>query len=131
MRFQHMISTRRRGVVTGAMVLGIIGGLAVGLAPMAGAATTPARRPALHNGSVILDSGRNFTEPDGSEGMAGPGCRNLAQPGLASSVVLTGGPVRLYAGRHCSGRSAVITGSVADLATIGLDKQVTSIRFGR
>jgi hypothetical protein len=131
MRFQHMIRTRRRGIFTGGLVLSVIGGLAVGLAPVAGATTTPDQRRALHNGSVILDSGRNFTEPDGSEGMAGPGCRDLAQPGLASSVVLTGGPVRLFTGRRCSGRSTVITGSVADLATIGFDKQITSIRFGR
>jgi hypothetical protein len=32
---------------------------------------------------------------------------------------------------RCTGRSAVITASVADLATIDFDKQIVSIRFGR
>ena len=86
---------------------------------------------ALHNGSVILDSGRNFKEPDGSEGAAGPGCVTLGQPGLASSVVLTGGPIRVFTGRRCTGHSAVLTQSVADLSTIGFDKKIVSIRFGR
>src|SRR4051812_13696187 len=133
MGYQQSNGTRGRGIVTVGAVLAVIGGLAVGLAPSAGATT--ARRQAgpvvLRNGSVILDSGRNFTEPDGSEGAAGPGCRELAQPGLASSVVLTGGPIRLFAGRRCTGRSAVITVSAADLSTIDFDKKIVSIQFGR
>jgi hypothetical protein len=131
MGFKQTVSARR-GVLIGGGVLSVIGALAVGLAPTAGATTSPQGKPVtLRNGSVILDSGKNFTEPDGSEGAAGPGCRNLSQPGLASSVVLAGGPIRLFDGRGCKGRSAVITTSVADLATLGLDKKVVSIRFGR
>jgi len=133
MGFKQSISARGRGIAIGGAVLGVIGAFAVGLSPSAGATTSKPASPrvTLKNGSVILDSGRNFTEPDGSEGAAGPGCRDLAQPGLASSVVLTGGPIKLFTGRRCTGTSAVITASVGDLAAIGFDKKIVSIRFGR
>jgi hypothetical protein len=133
MGLKQTISTRRRGILTGGAVLGVIGALAVSLAPSADATTAASRaKPVtLGNGSVILDSGKNFTEPDGSEGTAGPGCRDLAQPGLASSVVLTGGPIMLFTGHRCTGRSAVITASVADLSRIEFDKKIVSIQFGR
>jgi hypothetical protein len=65
---------------------------------------------ALGNGSVLLDSGKNFTEPDGSAGVSGPGCVNVANPNLSSSLTLTGGPSKIWTGRDCTGRSA------ADLA---------------
>jgi hypothetical protein len=131
MGFKQSIGTRGRGIVIGGAVLAVIGALAVGLSPSAGATTSKPAPVTLRNGSVILDSGKNFKEPDGSEGAAGPGCRDLAQPGLASSVVLTGGPIKLFTGRRCTGRSAVITASVADLATIDFDKKIVSIQFGR
>ncbi len=131
MGFVQLISTRGRGIAIGGGVVAVIGALAVGLSPSAGATMSKPAPVTLRNGSVILDSGKNFTEPDGSEGAAGPGCRDLAQPGLASSVVLTGGPIRLFTGRRCTGTSAVITASVPDLATIGFDKKIVSIEFGR
>ena len=31
---------------------------------------------------------------------------------------------------NCAGMSAVVTGDVADLSTIGFDKKIVSIRFG-
>jgi hypothetical protein len=133
MGFKQSIGTRGRGIVIAGGVLAVIGALAVGLSPSAGATTSKRPSPpvTLKNGSVILDSGKNFKEPDGSEGAAGPGCRDLAQPGLASSVVLTGGPIRLFTGRRCTGTSAVITTSIPDLATINFDKKIVSIEFGR
>lgn len=94
------------------------------------APSTSTSAPALGNGSVLLDSGKNFTEPDGSEGIAGPGCKNVAHPGLASSLRLTGGPVKVWSGAGCTGTSALVTDDVADLATIGMDKKITSIKFG-
>ena len=84
----------------------------------------------LGNGSVILDSGTNFTEPNGSEGVGGPGCKNVGQPNLASSLQLSGGPMKIWTGPNCTGMSAVVSGDVADLSTIGFDKKITSIRFG-
>jgi predicted lipoprotein with Yx(FWY)xxD motif len=84
----------------------------------------------LGNGSAILDSGTNFSEPNGSSGVSGPGCVAVPQPAQVSSIKLDGGPVKLWKGPGCTGQSMVITSSVADLATIGFDKQVVSIRFG-
>jgi predicted lipoprotein with Yx(FWY)xxD motif len=99
--------------------------------PASGNSSAPASGTVrLGNGSVILDSGKNFTEPDGSEGVSGPGCQNLNQPGLASSLTLSGGPIKIWTGRGCTGTSAVVTGDVADLAKIGFDKKIVSIRFG-
>jgi hypothetical protein len=62
--------------------------------------------------------------------VGGPGCKNVEQPGLASSLQLSGGPVKIWTGSDCTGTSAVVTGDVADLSTIGFDKKITSIRFG-
>jgi hypothetical protein len=122
--------TRRRSFAAAGALLGATAVLALGFAPSADAASTS---PAvtLKNGNVLLDSGKNFTEPNGSEALSGPGCKNVSQPRLASSLVLTGGPIKIYTGRKCTGKSAVLTGSVADLATIGFDKKIVSIRFGR
>jgi hypothetical protein len=126
-------TTRRRTFAAAGVILGATGALALGLAPAANAAAAPAANAAvtLKNGSVILDSGKNFAEPNGSEGVAGPGCRNVGQPRLASSLVLDGGPIRIFTGRNCTGRSAVVSGDVADLSKIGFDKKIVSIRFGR
>jgi predicted lipoprotein with Yx(FWY)xxD motif len=101
-------------------------------APAAPASSAPAAGSAvtLGNGSVILDSGINLTEPNGSEGVSGPGCQNVGQPGLASSLQLSGGPVKIWTGPDCTGTSKVVTGDVDDLSTIGFDKKIVSIRFG-
>jgi predicted lipoprotein with Yx(FWY)xxD motif len=85
---------------------------------------------ALGNGSVVLDSGKDFSEPNGSEGVSGPGCQNVSQPDLASSLDLSGGPVKIWSQPNCTGASALVTSSVADLSTIGFDKKIASIRFG-
>jgi hypothetical protein len=85
---------------------------------------------ALGNGSVILDTGKNFSEPDGSEGVGGPGCKNVTKPQTASSLQLTGGPIRLWSERDCKGTSVVVTKDVADLSTINFDKKIVSLEFG-
>jgi hypothetical protein len=84
----------------------------------------------LGNGSIILDSGTNCTEPNGSQGVGGTGCKKVGQPNLASSLQLSGGPIKIWTGPNCTGTVAVVTGDVADLSTIGFDKKITSIRFG-
>ncbi|MEV7042720.1 hypothetical protein [Amycolatopsis sp. NPDC051061] len=99
-------------------------------APPAAPTSAPATDVRLGNGSATIDSGKNFTEPNGSAGVRGPGCVAVPLPQLAVSIVLVGGPVKLWKGPNCTGESAVITGSVADLGTIGFEKQVASIRFG-
>lgn len=104
-------------------------------AKVTGSASAPPSAPStstqtLGDGSVILDSGKNFTEPEGSEGVSGPGCQNVARPGQASSLRLTGGPIKLWTGRDCTGSSALVSDDVADLSTIGMDKKIVSIKFG-
>jgi predicted lipoprotein with Yx(FWY)xxD motif len=84
----------------------------------------------LGNGSVILDSGKNFTEPDGSVGVAGPGCQTLGSPFQALSLQLSGGPIKIWTGPNCTGTSAVVSGDVPDLTKIGFTKPIASIRFG-
>jgi hypothetical protein len=94
------------------------------------ASPTASDSVALGNGSVILDTGKNFSEPDGSEGVGGPGCKNVTTPQTASSLQLTGGPIRLWSERDCKGTSVVVTKDVADLSTINFDKKTVSIEFG-
>jgi hypothetical protein len=43
---------------------------------------------------------------------------------------VSGGPIKICAGRDCAGTSAVGTADVPDLGAIGLDKKIVSIRFG-
>lgn len=83
----------------------------------------------LGNGSVIIDSGKNFSEPDGSVAAAGPGCQNLALPFEALSLQLSGGPIKIWSGRDCSGSSAVVTSSIADLSPV-FSRPIASVRFG-
>jgi len=77
--------------------------------------------------SAILDSGKNLSEPDGSIGLAGPGCKNVT--GIQVRSVQADGTYQLFAGPGCTGRSATVTGNVNDLGPLGLDKNVASIRF--
>lgn len=94
-------------------------------APGGGAGTVT-----LGNGSVILDTGTNFSEPNGSFGVAGPGCQNVAAGSMVKSLQLSGGPVKLWAASDCSGASKVISGDVPDLSAIGFPNGIGSIRFG-
>ncbi|MGW7754571.1 COG4315 family predicted lipoprotein [Streptomyces violaceusniger] len=84
----------------------------------------------LGNGSVILDSGVNFSEPNGSVGEAGPGCKTLVQPFQTLSVQLSGGPIKIWTGANCSGTSHVISTDAADLSATGFTQPIASIRFG-
>jgi hypothetical protein len=85
---------------------------------------------ALANGSVILDSGTNFSEPSGSVGEAGPGCQTLSSPFTALSIQLAGGPIKIWSGPGCTGTSAVVTASIADLSAINFSPPIASILFG-
>ncbi|MFC4035512.1 hypothetical protein ACFO3J_29180 [Streptomyces polygonati] len=109
-------------------------------APTTGAAPTTSAAPTasagaggsvtLGNGSVILDSGKNLTEPNGSVGASGPGCQTLTQPFTALSLQLSGGPVKIWTGPDCTGTSAVVTADVNDLTAIGFTRPIASVRFG-
>jgi predicted lipoprotein with Yx(FWY)xxD motif len=84
----------------------------------------------LGNGNVILDSGKNLSEPNGSVGVSGPGCQTLSQPFMALSLQLSGGPIKIWTGPNCTGTSKVISGNVLDLPAIGFGQPIASIRFG-
>lgn len=92
-------------------------------------ATPPSGSVKLGNGSLIIDSGKNFSEPDGSTAVTGPGCQNLTTPFSALSLQLSGGPIKIWAGPDCTGASAVIDHSVADLSPV-FTQPIASVRFG-
>jgi predicted lipoprotein with Yx(FWY)xxD motif len=98
-------------------------------ASSASASASASGGTSLGNGSVVLDSGANFQEPNGSQGVFGPGCQNTT-PALAGSMQLSGGPVELFTGANCNGTSVVVSSDVADLSAIGFGHNVASILFG-
>ncbi|MEH1030721.1 hypothetical protein V6W11_23525 [Micromonospora profundi] len=114
-----------------------VGGTWFGVTPAGGKAGAPEggqETPGTGNGtappatSAVFFDEANFSDNGASQGVAGNGCQNLARPGVASSVAALGS-LKIWAGRDCTGRSQVIDGDVADLATIGFDEAVVSVRF--
>lgn len=99
-------------------------------APPTSTATSGSGTVTLGNGSVILDTGTNFSEPNGSFGVAGPGCQNVPAGSLVKSLQLAGGPIKLWSAADCSGTSKVISSDVPDLSAIGFPNGIGSIRFG-
>ncbi|QIQ03681.1 hypothetical protein [Streptomyces liangshanensis] len=87
--------------------------------------SAPAAKPASN---VVLFDDKNFAD-NGSQGLSGKGCQNVARDNIASSVQAQGS-LKLWTGPDCTGKSKVIDGNVADLATIGFDNDVSSVFFG-
>ncbi|MFI5610062.1 hypothetical protein [Amycolatopsis sp. NPDC051903] len=77
---------------------------------------------------ALLDSGKNFSEPDGSQVASDPGCNTVRNPDLVRSIDADG-TYKIWTGPKCDGRSMVVTGDVADLEKIGFDRQVGSLRL--
>ncbi|WP_326834732.1 hypothetical protein VSH64_07350 [Amycolatopsis rhabdoformis] len=75
---------------------------------------------------ALLDSGKNLSEPDGSQVASMPGCNDIRTPELVRSIDADG-TYKIWTGPQCSGRSMVITGDTPDLEKIGFDRQVASI----
>ncbi len=110
-----------------------VGGTWFGLAPNGQKAqggqqeeTTPPQKPAS---SAVLFDGKNFSDDEPSQGLAGKGCQNVARPGVTSSVSAAGS-LKLWSEKDCKGKSLVIEGDVRDLAKVNFDDKVTSIFFG-
>ncbi|MER7670162.1 hypothetical protein ABTY61_17055 [Kitasatospora sp. NPDC096128] len=82
------------------------------------------------SGVVTIDTGVKFSEPNGSEAVSGPGCKNVQKGSQAASLDLSGGPVKIWTGPDCTGTSAVVTAGIPDLTVIGFDMKIASIRFG-
>ncbi|MBM0232312.1 hypothetical protein JNW91_10825 [Micromonospora sp. STR1_7] len=79
--------------------------------------------------SAVFFDDANFSDNGASQGAAGKNeCQNLARPGVASSVAAPGS-LKIWTGPNCTGKSQVINGDVTDLATIGFDNAVASVRF--
>jgi hypothetical protein len=95
------------------VALGAVGGAVLGGTGIASAASSGA--------SGILDSGINFSEPTGSQGISGDNGKcidvNLADTG---SLQLFDGTMTLWTGADCNtGDATVITKSVANLPALG------------
>ncbi|WTW95031.1 hypothetical protein OG216_17310 [Streptomycetaceae bacterium NBC_01309] len=110
------------------------GGKAGAPANGGGQTATPAPAPSTGNGqgtpasSVVLFDDKDFAD-NGAQGLAGPGCQNVFRDNVASSMSANG-TVKLWSDKNCKGTSKVVDGDVADLGTIGLDNNVSSVAFG-
>jgi len=110
-----------------------VGGTWFGLAPNGQKAqggqpeeSTSPQKPAS---SAILFDGKNFSDDEPSQGLAGKGCQNVARPDVTSSVSASGS-LKLWSEKDCEGKSLVIDGDVKDLAKLGFDDTVSSVFFG-
>ncbi|MFJ2770658.1 hypothetical protein [Streptomyces sp. NPDC087300] len=79
--------------------------------------------------SAILFDDAKFSDNGPAQGVAGPGCQNVARPKVTSSISMSGS-AKIWSGRNCTGESKVVKGDVADLATIGFDNKISSVKFG-
>ncbi|MEV4596621.1 hypothetical protein AB0K15_04385 [Amycolatopsis sp. NPDC049253] len=77
---------------------------------------------------ALLDSGKNFSEPDGSQVASDKGCNEVRNPALVRSIDADG-TYKIWTGANCTGKSMLITGDAPDLEKIGFDRQVASIRL--
>ncbi len=102
-----------------------------GSTPPATSTTAPTGSPAaaLTAKSAILFDDANFSDNGASQGVAGPGCQAVPRPGVTSSIT-TDGTLKLWTGPNCTGKSVVVNGDVANLASIGFDNVIQSVRFG-
>ncbi|MFC9257696.1 hypothetical protein [Amycolatopsis thailandensis] len=110
-----------------------VGGTWFGLAPNGQKAqngqpeeSTSPQKPAS---SAILFDGKNFSDDEPSQGLAGKGCQNVARQDVTSSVSASGS-LKLWSEKDCKGKSLVIDGDVKDLAKLGFDNTVSSLFFG-
>ncbi|MGW2230135.1 hypothetical protein [Streptomyces formicae] len=79
--------------------------------------------------SAILFDDANFSDDGPAQGVAGKGCQNVARPKVTSSISMSGS-AKIWSGRGCTGESKVINGDVADLAAVGFDNKISSVKFG-
>ncbi|QEU89756.1 hypothetical protein CP970_01250 [Streptomyces kanamyceticus] len=79
--------------------------------------------------SAVLFDDANFSDNGPAQGVAGKGCQNVARPKVTSSISMSGS-AKIWSGRDCTGESKVVNGDVADLATVGFDNKISSVKFG-
>jgi predicted lipoprotein with Yx(FWY)xxD motif len=101
------------------------GGQATGGQASGGQASGGAAKPAT---SAVLFDDANFAD-NGSQGLSGKGCQNVTRDNVASSLQ-TDGSLKIWSEANCTGKSKIVDGNVADLSTVGLDNDVSSVFFG-
>ncbi|MEV0036439.1 hypothetical protein [Streptomyces sp. NPDC050804] len=101
---------------------------ASGTAPSGDGVQKAAGQQAAFATSAVLFDDKNFAD-NGSQGLSGTGCKNVARKGVTSSIQ-AGGSMIIWTGANCTGTSRKIEGDVADLAPVGFDNNVTSVFFG-
>ncbi|MGW4482226.1 hypothetical protein ACWEOE_00160 [Amycolatopsis sp. NPDC004368] len=86
--------------------------------------------PPVAGASAIIDSGKNFSEPKGSQGISG-NVGDQVDVGISEtgSIQFVTGTLTLYTGPNLTGKSLVVTHDVKDLAALGFGK-VQSVRIG-
>ncbi|MFD9330784.1 hypothetical protein [Streptomyces sp. NPDC060065] len=108
-----------------------VGGTWFGVTPdgqKAGVTGTPDADQGQAATSAVLFDDPGFAD-NGSQGLAGQGCKNVFRDDVASSIQAAGS-LKIWTGADCTGKSKVIEGDVADLATIGFNDDVSSVFFG-
>ncbi|WP_315860884.1 hypothetical protein [Amycolatopsis sp. EV170708-02-1] len=78
--------------------------------------------------SATLFDGKNFSDNEPSQGVAGKGCQNVPRPAVTSSISVSGS-LKLWTEKDCKGKSVVVNGDVADLGSIGFDNALRSVFF--
>ena len=96
---------------------------AVGAALFAGIGVAQAA-PAASGASGTLDSGINFSEPDGSQGISGGAGQCIpVNLNTTGSIQFVSGTMTLWTGAHCNtGHSLVVKKDVANLNALGFGK---------
>ncbi|QRP46411.1 hypothetical protein [Amycolatopsis sp. FDAARGOS 1241] len=87
-------------------------------------------KPPVAGASAILDSGINFSEPDGSQGIGG-NVGDIVDVNIpaSGSIQFVSGTLTLYTGPGATGDHLVVTNDVKDLAALGFG-HVQSIVIG-
>jgi predicted lipoprotein with Yx(FWY)xxD motif len=98
-------------------------------APGSSSSTPPQAGGVNGSGAVILDTGKNLQEPQGSQSVAGTGCQTVNPAFPAQSAQLLSGSAKLWDGPNCTGNSLPITSNVNDLQAAGFNGPVASVRF--
>jgi hypothetical protein len=113
---------RRTGLALTA--IGVLGALALGGVGVAQAAPAPEPEPAPPGAGAIIDSGTNFSEPDGSQAFdeAAGECVTVRLD-LTGSIQFVSGVMTLWTGPDCAtGMSRAIDEDQPDLAAAGFGK---------
>jgi hypothetical protein len=112
-----------RKAVLSAATLGAFGAIALGAGGVAAAA------PAAGN-SAIIQSGINFSEPRGSQGVSdGNPCDRITIP-TTGSIQFVSGKIRLWTAPGCKGKSLLVTKDVKNLNVLGFGR-AQSVSYGR